>query len=234
MGHVRRFLAHQFPDLYRWRNTRLRFWPFCLAVVMLICFHALLGFGVWLAAEMPFLPALFVFCTAISGCAFAWYLLFFRGRAWIDGVSPAEATQVNPPDQDTPPLKGWHVLVLVMGCVILFGIAAFLVTLGKPRLGGLFAVWGILLAGFCYWAWRRRKIEVQFDGDSVRIRHRESKKRKQPLRSPALGWTLKLAGLLYWFVVASPLTYGLFMEMSDIPFAQRDQLKMLVWVPSVA
>ena len=70
---------------------------------------------------------------------------------------------------------------------------------------------------------------------SARRKHGKSKKAKQPFRSARAGWALKLSGLLYWLVIASPLTDGISEFIGKHHLLQfRGQIWLLLWAPSAA
>ena len=57
------------------------------------------------------------------------------------------------------------------------------------------------------------------------------RKKRQTLRSPVLGWVLKLLGLAYWLLIASPLTDGLNDILKDNPQGKQ-YIWLLLWMPA--
>jgi hypothetical protein len=125
-----------------------------------------------------------------------------RGSPWIEGVPPNEAKQEAPPQGN--PVAGLLVLSVF---ILAAGAAIFLVA---RVVGVVWCLFGILGVGYsCLSLWGPRQRASGSGGDNARRKRARRETANQPLRSAPAGWALKLGGVLYWLMMASPLTDGL-------------------------
>jgi hypothetical protein len=103
------------------------------------------------------------------------------------------------------------ILVVVLGLVV--GLAAMnLVALDQRGLGALVGLLGLAVTVAGLWLWFGRGAVVTYSVDDKTLSAAAHPARhavtvaKPPLRSKPLGWTLKLLGVAYWFILLSPLT----------------------------
>jgi hypothetical protein len=150
-----------------------------------------------------------------------------RKESWIPGTPPTEA-QEDPPPPGNPMANLLIISILMLGASVPIFLLARVV-------GVVWASFGVIGVMLSLLGWRGEgKRARQFDADFDRANGAKSEPARQPFRSALAGWVLKIAGVLYWLMMASPLSDGIGEFIQRLHAGYWGTVLLLpLWAPAV-